>query len=286
MVRLWVMLVGIVLVVVACKYVPGNNKQEGKAIARVNDKYLYKEDILHLIPAGTSANDSTEIISAFINDWVRQELLLKQAEDNLAEESRDFTKQIEQYRNSLIIYAYESELVRQKLDTVISESEIEDYYNKNQDNFQLRENIVLANYVIINKNSPVVGKIKSLLLSIRETDKEKLISLCQENGADFSLNDGSWIPFTDLTRKIPLKVDDQEEFLAHNKYYQVKDSTSLYLVAIQAYKNKESVSPLSFEANNIRAILLNKRKADLLTQMEQDLFSEAVRRNKYEILKK
>jgi len=258
----------------------------GKPLARVYDKYLYPDDLKGVVPVGTSANDSVEMTAAYINNWVRQELLLKQAEDNLEEPNRDFSKQIEQYRNSLIIYAYESELVKQKLDTVIPQSEIEDYYQKNQGNFHLRENIVLASYVIINKKSPVANKVKSLLLSNREADKEKLQTLCQENGADYMINDGTWLSFADLTRKIPLTVDDQDDFLKTNKYYEVKDSTTMYYVAISAYKGKDSVSPLNFEIENIRTILLNKRKAELLKRMEDDLISDAVKRNKYEIFKK
>lgn len=286
MIRFLVFPVFLFFFLVSCKNMPGISEKTEDAIARVNDKYLYPEDIKGVIPPGTSANDSTEIIAAYINNWVRQELLLKQAEDNLNEEHRDFTKQIEHYRNSLIIYAYESELVRQKLDTVIAMSEIEEYYNKNLDNFHLRENIVLADYVIIRKDSPVATKVKSLLHSSREADREKLITLCQENDAEFQLNDGTWMPFASLTRKIPLSVDDQLDFLKRNRFYEVKDTTSLYLVAIAAYKSKESISPLNFETENIRAILLNKRKADMLSRMEEDLFNEAVKRNNYEIFKK
>ena len=92
--------------------------------------------------------------------------------------------------------------------------------------------------------------------------------------------------FTDLIRKIPLTIDDQEEFLSKNKYYEVKDSITNHYVAIAAYKSKESVSPLNFEVENIRTILLNKRKAELLKQMEEDLISDAVKQKKYEIFKK
>jgi hypothetical protein len=270
----------------SCSLLPKKSNKQGKPVARVYDKKLYRDDLQGIIPTGTSTADSVEITTAYINNWIRQELLLKQAEDNLDETNRDFSDQIEQYRNSLIIYAYESELVKQKLDTVVPQSQIEEYYKANQNNFHLRENIVLASYVIINKNSPVATKIKSLLLSTREADKEKLQTLCQENNANYFINDGTWTSFTDLTRKIPLTVDDQEEFLSRNKYYEVKDSITNYYVAIAAYKSKESVSPLNFEVENIRTILLNKRKAELLKQMEEDLISDAVKRNKYEIFKK
>jgi hypothetical protein len=273
-------------VLVSCNLLPGKDKSREKAIARVYDKYLYADDLKGVVPAGTPAIDSLEITTAYLNNWVRQELLLKQAEDNLDEANRDFSRQIEQYRNSLIIYAYESELVNQKLDTNVSMNEIEDYYQKNQNNFHLRENIVQANYVIVNKGSSIASKVKTLLVSNRESDKDKLQSLCQENGAEYLLNDGSWISFAELARKIPLSVDDQQNFLSRNKYYEVSDSTTLYFVAITAYKSKESISPLSFEIADIRTILLNKRKAELLTRMEDDLFNDAVKRNKYEIFKK
>lgn len=286
MLRLLVISAFLITLLGSCNILPGNDKNRENAIARVYDKYLYAEDLEGVIPPGTSSNDSLEITTAYINNWVRQELLLKQAEDNLDETHREFSKQIEQYRNSLIIYAYESELVNQKLDTVVPMSEIEDYYKKNQNNFNLRENIVLADYVIITATSPLIGKVKNLLQSSREQDKEKLLTLCQENGIDHLVNTGTWMSFADLSRKIPLTVDDQLDFLKRNRYYEVKDSTTVYLVAIDTYKSKESISPLNFEIENIRTILLNKRKAELLATMENDLYNDAVKRNKYEIFKK
>ena len=286
MLRLLVISAFLISLLGSCNILPGKDKKREDAIARVYDKYLYAEDLEGVIPPGTSANDSLEITTAYINNWVRQELLLKQAEDNLDETHRDFNRQIEQYRNSLIIFAYESELVNQKLDTAVSMSEIEDYYQKNQNNFHLRENIVLADYVIINATSPLAGKVKNLLQSSRESDKEKLQTLCQENGIEHLISDGTWMSFADLSRKIPLTVDDQLDFLKRNRYYEVKDSTTVYLVAIDAYKSKESISPLNFEIENIRTILLNKRKAELLASMENDLYNDAVKRNKYEIFKK
>lgn len=286
MLRSLVILVFLTAALSSCSLLPHKAKDKDKAVARVNDKYLYRDDLVNVVPAGTATNDSVEMTAAYINNWVRQELLLKQAEDNLDETNRDFTDQIEQYRNSLIIYAYESELVKQKLDTVVPQSEIEEYYQKNQSNFYLRENIVLASYVIISKNSPVAAKAKTLLLSNRDADKEKLQTLCQENNLNFLINDGTWISFADLSRKIPLTVEDQEEFLRKNKYFEVKDSTTMYFVAISDYKSKESISPLNFETENIRTILLNKRKAALLQRMEDDLISNAVKHKKYEIFKK
>lgn len=286
MLRLLVISACFAITLFSCNLLPGESRSKEKAVARVYEKYLYSDDLKGIIPAGTNADDSADMTIAYINNWIRQELLLKQAENNLDDASNNFSRQIEQYRNSLVIFAYESELVKQKLDTVVPMAEIETYYKQNQSNFQLRENIVLASYVILKKESAIAAKVKLLLQSNREADKEKLQTLCQENGADFLINDGTWMSFAELARKIPLTVDDQQEFLSRNKYYEVKDSTTLYLVAISSFRNKESTSPLNFEISNIRTILLNKRKAELLARMEEDLISDAVKRNKYEIFKK
>jgi hypothetical protein len=276
----------LVALLASCKLMPGKKENTGKAVARVNDRYLYPEDLQGMVPPGTSATDSAGIVSAYINDWIRQQLLLKQAEDNLDESNREFSRQIEQYRNSLIIYAYESELVKQKLDTIVPMSEIEAYYRDNQGNFLLRENIVQANIVKLPLNSPLGGRMKSLLLSNRDADRNKLMTLCQENGAEYQLAGEEWMSFADLVKKVPLSVDDQLDFLSHNKYFEVKDSTLAYLVALVAFKNKENISPLNFVSGNIRAVLLNKRKADLIKKMEDDLFGEAEKRGKYEVFKK
>jgi len=269
----------------SCSLLTDKKQSNDKAIARVYDKFLYEDELNGIVPKGSNAHDSLEITSAYINNWIRQELLLKQAEDNLDKTNSDFSKQIEHYRNSLIIYAYESELVKQKLDTIIDNSEIEKYYNENQSNFYLRENIVIASYVIIDKKAPS-NKVKNLLLSNREADKDKLQSLCDEFGAELKLNNENWMPFAELARKIPLSVEDQEEFLKKNKYFEVTDSLTAYYVAISAFKSKESISPLNFEIGNIKAIILNKRKAEMLSRMEDDLINDALKRNKYEILKK
>ncbi len=280
--RYFVITVFLLIVISACKFLPGHKKQ-GASVARVYDKYLYSDELKGLIPAGTKPKDSIEIARTYINNWIRQELLLHQAESNLSDEQMDFTRQVEQYRNSLIIFQYESELVRQKLDTTVSQKEIEDYYEKNQANFQLRENILRAVYVSVNKNSPQVKRFRQLLRSSKEADRDKLTELCRQQSVNSRLDDQLWMSFSEFAAKVPLKVSNQQTFLDENTYFEVQDTTNLYLVQIKEYKIKESVSPLSFETSNIRTILLIKRKSEMLTRMEEDLFKAALGKKNFEI---
>ena len=270
------------LLLSSCSLLPGHKKQ-GKTVARVYDSYLYFDELKGLIPAGTKPKDSADITRNYVNNWIRQELLLHQAESNLSDEQMDFSKQVEQYHNSLIIFQYESELMRQKLDTAVSAKEIEEYYRKNQANFQLHENILRAVYLDVSKNSPLLQRFRQLIRSDKPADRDKLDELCRQQKVNGQLDDQSWISFAGFTAKVPLKVPDQQSFLSQNSYFEVQDSVYLYLVRVKEYKVKESVSPLGFETNNIRTILLNKRKLEMLNRMEEDLYKSALGKKNFEI---
>jgi hypothetical protein len=266
----------------SCSLLPGHGSKQ-EPVARVNDTYLYPDDLKGLVPAGTDPKDSTDLVKTYINNWIRQQLLLQQAENNLSSDKLDFSKELDQYRNSLIMYEYESELVRQKLDTTITEKEIADYYQANQANFQLRENIVRTGYVVVPLNAPEIPKMRNLLRSEKSSDLRALESLCQDHATTFSLDAATWISFSALQKVVPMATDDQEDFLKSNQYFEVQDSASRYMVRIYEFKTRESFSPLSFEIQNIRAVILNKRKTELLSRMEEDLFNNALKKKKFEI---
>lgn len=268
----------------SCRYF-GKNKQED-AIARAFDKYLYRTDIQGVVPDGTAANDSVEIVRRYIDNWIRRQIILNQAEYNLNEEQKDFNDRLEAYRNSLIVYEYESELIRQKLDTLVSQQEIEAFYKQNPQNFQLLENIVRVSYVKVpqaSANSAPAKKASQLLKSGKPADIEKLDEICQSSMLTCRIDDENWVLFTDLKREIPLTIDDEEGFLRNRTYYETSDSLYVYLIRFNDYKMKESLSPLSFETENIRNIIINRRKLELINRMEQEVFQNALKNKDFEI---
>jgi len=256
-----------------------NNKKQGDAVAQAYDKYLYRSDIRGIVPPGTAVNDSIELVQRFIDNWIRRQVVLNQAESNLSPEQKDFTEQLEAYRNSLIVYGYESELIRQKLDTVVSQQQIQEFYDQNPQNFQLRENIVRVSYVKIPQASASLAPAKKatqLLKSGRALDIDLLDELCQSSMLVCRLDDENWISFNDLQREIPIAIDNQDNFLQNRSFFETSDSLFLYVVRISEFKMKESLSPLSFETENIRNIIINRRKLELINQMEQEVFQKAL----------
>jgi hypothetical protein len=260
------------------------SKEKGQdVVARVYDSYLLKSELSEIIPAGTSEEDSIAIAQSFINNWVRQTLLFQRAEKNLSEDQKDFEKKLEDYKRSLIIYTYERNLVNQILDTIVNNQQIEEYYNQNKQNFELKDNIIKVVYLKVDKKAPDIPKVQKWIKSANQQDLINLESYAYQFAHNFYLDDNTWLLFEDLLKEIPIKTYNQEEFLKNNRYIEVEDSTSLYFVNIKGFKIKNSLSPLSFEKDNIRNIIINKRKLQLITKMKNDIYEEALLKNDIEI---
>lgn len=252
-------------------------------LARVYDEYLYESDLSGIVSPGTLPKDSLLMTRSYIDNWVRQRLIIEQAEINLTGSQMDFTKQLENYKNSLTIYAYENALVRQNLDTLITEEETQNYYDANQQNFLLKDNIVQVQYVKLPLKSTISKQVKKLLSSDDQDDKNTLANLCEKNAADYFLDSKNWLLFNDVLKQIPIKTYNQEEFLKNHRDLEYQDSMYVYLVRFNDFKIKESVSPLNFEKQRIRDIILNKRKIELLGRMQDDIYTKAKKKNVFEI---
>jgi hypothetical protein len=258
-------------------------KKTERVLARVFDDYLYESDINGIAPKGIAADDSILLVKSYIENWVKQRLILHQAEKNLQSEEMDFTKQLENYRNSLVIFEYENHLVHQKLDTIVSDEEIQNYYDANQNNFVVKDIILRVQYAKLPLKSKFIPQARMLLLSDKPDDKNRLADLCEQQSFGYFIDDQKWMYFSELATQIPLKPENQEEFLKKNKMVEVSDQTFTYLLRINNYRLKDSNSPLELEKQKIRDIILNKRKMELLGKMRQYIYDNAQKNNDFEI---
>lgn len=267
----------------SCKFFHRTDEQGKDAIAKAFNYYLYPDDLKGIVPQGASRKDSIEIVKHFIDNWIRQRAVLHKAESNLDDDQKSVERQLEEYRNSLITYAYETELIRQKLDTIVNEDEIAAFYKANQSNFELKDNIIKVIYLRLNKKSPKMNKVKDWYRSNAPKDRKLLADYCHQYALNYFLDDNTWLLFDDLLKEIPIKTYDKEQFLQNNRLIEIEDSSTVYLVNIKGFMIKNSASPLSFERNNIRAMIINKRKLALIEQMEKQAYEDARKSNDVEV---
>lgn len=274
------MILMIAILFAGCQYF--DQSPEGEPLARVGDTYLYEKDLEGLISTSDDPQDSIQNAENYIDNWIQNQVVLQKAEENLSEYQLDVEQKLQEYRRSLIIHKYETELIRQKLDTIVSDEQIKDYYENHKDNFKLTDNIVRVLYVKVRSGAPNQRQLSSFLKSDDPDEKQKLKEYCERYAVNYFLDDSSWLYFKDLLKEIPIKTYDQENYLENNRYVVEKDSMFKYYVYIKGFRRKESTSPLAFEKSRIRDIIINKRKMELVRDMKESVIDEARNKNKIE----
>lgn len=271
----------IALLLAACSVGPDAEEQE--VVARVFDSYLYQSDIEELVPQGVSTEDSAATVQSFVRQWVNQKLLLHTAEKNLPEGRKDVTQQLEDYRTSLIIYEYEKELIRQKLDTNVSQEEVLRYYDANKHNFELRDYILRVIYLKLEKNSPSLDEVHEWFASTEEEDKVHLQDYAQTYAVKYYGDERNWLYLDEVAKEVPIDLDRKEQYLVANQRFEFEDESYLYLLNVLDYQMKDSISPVAFEQYNIRNIILNQRKLSLISEMKNDIFENARKSGDFEM---
>jgi len=277
MVRLIIPL--LMLVAVSCRNT-GTDEQR-RAVARAGDRVLYIDEIPSgLVTQGMSKEDSTSAVQSYIRRWARKELMALRAEENLTPEYKaEVNRQLNEMRNNLLIYQYQQQMMIQKLDTVVTDSELQDYYVSNLSTFTLTSNLVRALYIKVPDGMPELDRIRKLYRSQESADQQELEDICSRFSLRYEDYNEEWIPFTHLLMEVPFESVDQEQWLARNSAVELKDDRYSYFIAIREYRLRNSVAPFEYIRGQVRTIILNNRRNDFLQKLEDGIYNEAVGNN-------
>ncbi|MFT4753730.1 MAG: hypothetical protein ACI85Q_001278 [Salibacteraceae bacterium] len=251
-------------------------------VVTVYGKSLYEEDLSKQIPFDASVEDSTSIRNSYINSWIDRQLMVRQAELNLPSRDQDVTRKLEKYRNDLLIFAYQNRLLLEKLDTNVSNTEVEEYYEKNKGNFALVDYILKAQYLKLDSTDKNLKKVGKWFVSDKEGEFEKLEDYCYMHSSNYSF-EGEWMYLSQLLDIIPIVSYNKEKLLKNKKLIKFYDNGNCYLVRIVDYKLKDGVSPISLEKENIKRIILNNRKLQFLDKLSSDIYQNAKNQKEIEI---
>ena len=268
----------------ACDYI--KKPQEPESVARVGDDFLFRSDLQNLVPNGTSKEDSIAIVKSFIDRWATQKLLFEAAELNLNSEKVDELNQlIKQYKVDLFTNAYLEELIIRKIDTVVSNDEINQYYEANKQFFKNPNELVKLRYINLVKENPKFEKIRAKFNSFTPKDKKELAEMAIQFKS-YAFNDSIWVDVNQVYQKLPfINADNKENYISNGMSYQYPDSTTVWLVKVKQVLPKDNPTPLQFLRPTIKQVIINKRKVELIKTIENEITNDAFKNNKYEIYK-
>jgi hypothetical protein len=261
-----------------------HNQTKRIAVAEVGKVILYYDEMPKLIQRGVNEADSAALFQNYIHKWAKRELLLQKAEDNLSPELKDeIAKQLEETRSNLVIYQYQRQMILEKLDTVLTDTELENYYAANENSFILNSNIVKARFIKLPIETPDLNKIKFLARSNDQNDLQQLESYCYQFAEKFDDFNEEWVPMDRLSVELQQNIENEENFLKSNTFFETSDSTSVYLVSIRDYRLRSSLAPFEYVKDDIKRIIWNTRRFEYLQSLENGIYNEALKKNSFKI---
>lgn len=261
-----------------------NNDNNRKIVAQIDDKYLFADQIPVNTNNGLNSEDSISIARNYIDRWIRNELILGKAEENLSEEYQtEINMKLEETRANLMIYHYEQQMMLQKMDTLVTEQMITDYYDNHLQNFTLQSNILKVLFLKLPVEAPNIEKARAWYRSNEQKDIQSLESYAYQFAEKFDDFGENWISMNFLLRELPDNIDNESYFLRNNQYYETRDSDYHYFVNIRDFRLKGSLAPIEYVKDDIKTIILNNRKIDFLQELENGIYNEGIRDNSFRV---
>ena len=234
-----------------------------------------------------SKADSVSFVTNYINNWASKQLLLSKAKINLPEEKLDeFNALVNDYRTDLYTRAYKEALVLQGSDSLISDNQLQDFYEQEKENFKLKEKIIQLRFIELPKAFLDKEEVTKRLKDFKEDDITYLDSI----GVQFKklhFNDSLWVRSPRIFEEIPpITPENQDRYLKKSQFFELEDSIGVYLVKIRDVKDLNEIAPLSFVVPTIKQVLLSRRKMNYLRKLETEIIDEAIKDKEFEVFSK
>ena len=272
-------LIIILLLICSCD-LPTN--EESNAVARVGEDFLFISDLEDKI--GPNGSDSIQITTRTINEWAEELLYQKKAEINLSSRVKKRLEElVSTYRNDLYVKTYKDKAIQSQLDSIVEKEEIESYFEQNKLNFKTNKDLMRGRYVRVRNENYNLQSIRKSIRRFNEDDKVFLDSLALQF-TTYSLNDSIWVQASQFFNRLPsISEKRYKNFLKNDTFFELQDSLEVYLVVVEEVVLRNDLAPLDYVEPTLKQILINKRKLELMRQLDREIIDEGLRQNIYEV---
>ncbi|MDA8923404.1 peptidyl-prolyl cis-trans isomerase [Flavobacteriaceae bacterium] len=260
------------------------NVDQDALVARVGSHYLYHSDIERQLPVNISQEDSILLTQSAINTWAKKHLLYDQAVFNLEQSSQAVLNAlVEDYRLDLWARTYKESLVKSVIDTIVDPSLMRSYYEENQFNFALKENVLQARVIGLSKTATNLDEVSIRFQQNKEEDKQYLDSL-RIQFTSYQNSDSIWYTKRSFLEQFPsIPVLSFDNYLKKSQFFFIEDSIEVYLLWVSDYRLRNENAPFQLVENTIRKIVFNQSKLEFIKQFDQEILQDAIQANKFEI---
>ena len=268
-------ILGIVLpALTSCRAISNFLRNE-QVVAEVGSERLYRSDIDAVVPKGLPQEDSIRLVRQYINAWASDRVYMAIAEEQLSKTEKDVTKELEDYRKSLLKYRYEQLYVNERLDTAVSDDKVEEYYQAHRESFRLERPLIKARFLRIYTDSPMLENIRKKMGSSDANDLIEADSLAFSSAMMFTTWNDEWQDVIVLAREMGVAYDSVLGMM-NKGWIRLDDTTGVTNMAyVSDVLGSGEYAPVDYSAPRIKDIIISTRKQALISALEQDLLNDA-----------
>ena len=268
------------LLLTSCSNISDNNSND--LIARAGENFLYQNQL----PSFSSEQDSILRYLNYIETWAKEKILYDLSLTNLSQSKKnDLDQLVEKYKVDLYINSYKDLIVNSRIDSIVTDEEIELFYTKNIDNFNLNENLLKYRYLKVPSDNINISRIRRYIQRLNESDREFLDSL-NFQFADLKINDTMWFTEREVISSIEfINQKNKSNYMRINRLYELEDDQYTNYFIVKDLLKSGNIPPLSYLYDRIKSNIINQRKLNLIQNINKEILNDALKSSKYEVFK-
>ena len=269
-----------ILSITACSSISDNNSND--LIARAGENFLYQNQL----PSFSSEQDSILRYLNYIERWAKEKILYDLSLTNLSQSKKnDLDLLVEKYKVDLYINSYKDLIVNSRIDSIVTDQEIESFYNMNIDNFKLNENLLKYRYLKVPSDNINISRIRRYIQRLNESDRDFLDSL-NFQFADLKINDTMWFTEREVISSIEfINQKNKSNYMRINRLYEFEDDQYTNYFIVKDLLKSGNIPPLSYLYDRIKSNIINQRKLNLIQNINKEILNDALKSSKYEVFK-
>lgn len=284
MVRAFI-IITIALLICSCSFYESVPK--GDPVVQIGGVVLYKSDIKKILPIGVSPQDSAILVNNYIESWAKRQLLLLMAQEHLPQEDKDVAQLLEDYRTQLLVFRYENMFINERLDTIVEQEQIQEYYDLNKESYVTKNGILKGRVIKMHNSSPKLGELERYL---SKTDMNSLVEvekLGYSSSYKYNNFNEEWVDLAIVAREIGVSLEELQKGLAKKNtlYFKYKDSLNTSFLQTFEYILPGEITPLEYNGDRIKDVIINRRKKELLSNLQKDIYQDAIENKKIKFIK-
>ncbi len=267
-----------------CIFILLSCKGKGDEWAKVNDVILTESEAILLMDYLGYNSELEEDRKKFTEKWIEQQVFIQELEQTNESEATMTRLKTTWHQGDLSRFYLEEAVIREEIETEISDSVILDYFNSHKEDFSLNDYIVRALYIKVPKEAPKQDDLKQDYLLKKDKDYSKVISYAKLYAENFYYDDSTWVYFDELTKDAPTEKLNKDNVVLNRTKTYFSDEKYVYYLNIIDFKFKDATPPIEFLKPVIKQLLISQKLNDLKEKNSASFIQKI--KQKHEITRK